>query len=152
MWRNQYVYLSPSNPAPRALPPPEGGVSNPTPQVLPPPKGGVLDSTKSASGGSTTLYIGGGRRHTSNGVIAGQCINSGVVTGSPALGLDIGGRFPDLDLDIDVGPRYSGPVVGARAPDLDLDIFADGGLQGPQDWTTSISYVLRKLKSHKKIF
>ena len=72
--------------------------------------------------------------------------------GSPALGLDIGGRFLDLDLDIKVGPPDSGPVVSARAPDLDLDISAGGGLQGPQDWTTFISYVLRKLKSHKKIF
>ena len=31
MWRNQYVYLSPSNLAPRALPPLEGGVLDPTP-------------------------------------------------------------------------------------------------------------------------
>ena len=31
MWRNQYVYLSPSNLAPRALPLLEGGVLDPTP-------------------------------------------------------------------------------------------------------------------------
>ena len=72
--------------------------------------------------------------------------------GSPALGLDIGGRFLDLDLDIEVGPPDSGPVVSAKAPNLDLNISAGGGLRGPQDWTTFISYVLRKLKSHKKIF
>ena len=75
------MYLSPSNPVPRALPPPEGGVSNPTPRELPPPKGGVLDSTKSAGSGSTTLYIGGGRRHIGNGVVAGQRTTSGVIVG-----------------------------------------------------------------------
>ena len=75
------MYLSPSNPASRALPPPEGGVSNPTPRELPPPKGGVLDSTKSAGSGSTTLYIGGGRQHTGNGVVASQRTTSGVILG-----------------------------------------------------------------------
>ena len=55
-----------------------------------------------------------------------------------------------MDLDIEVGPLDSGPVVGARALDLDLNISAGGGLRVPQDWTTSISFVLRKLKSHKK--
>ena len=68
------------------------------------------------------------------------------------MALILEGGFRNLDLDIEVGPLDSGPVVGARALDLDLNISAGGGLRVPQDWTTSISFVLRKLKSHKKIF
>ena len=52
-----------------------------TPQELPPPKGSISNSTESVGGESTTLYIGGGRQHTGNDVVAGQHITSAVAAG-----------------------------------------------------------------------